>query len=101
MYVDRGRQREEGTRGKEIQLDGGRQEQIARGNPLGQPEWEGSADERWWREGGSAIQVDGHSATSQERGGKKRVQIEREEASTGKIWGTIGDRYGGREKRNG
>ena len=35
-----------------------------------------------------------------EIGGGKKVQREREAASTGEIWGAIGDRSGGREKRN-
>ena len=82
------------------QPDRGRQAQIARGTPSGRPEGEGSADKRWRTTGGTAVQVDGRSTTGRERGGKKRVKIERKAASTGERWGTIGDRSGGREKRN-
>ena len=39
--------------------------------------------------------MDGRSATGQEKGGKKRVKIEREAASTGERRGVIGDRSGG------
>ena len=41
------------------------------------------------------------SVTGRERGGKKRMQREREAASTGTRWGSIWDRSEGREKRNG
>ena len=59
---------------------------------MGCPEWEGSADERWRPAGGSAFQVDGRSVTG---GVKKRAQRDIEAASTGEIWGEIGDRSGG------
>ena len=59
--------------GKGGKTDGVRQARLARGTPLGCPEWEGCTDERWCLAGGSAIQVDGRSAIRRERGGKKRV----------------------------
>ena len=37
--------------------------------------------------GGSDVQVDSRSATGQERGGKKRVQIDIEAAVMGERWG--------------
>ena len=58
-------------------LDGRRQAQLARGNPLGRPEWEGSTDEQWRPAYGSVIQVDSRSATGRERGREKWVKIKR------------------------
>ena len=59
--------------GKGVQPDGVPQARLARGTPLGRLAWEGSADERWRRSVSIAVQVDGCSATGQEREEKKRV----------------------------
>ena len=114
--MDRVRQREEGTsvgenpgadrylgKGQGQQggkWDRGSQARLSKGTPLSRPEWEESKDE-WWRSGGgSAVLVDGCSATGRDRGGKKRVKRDREAELTGKIWEGNWDRSGGREKRN-
>ena len=72
---------------------------LARGTPLGRPEWEGSTDVRWRPADRGAVQVDSFSTPGRD-GGENRVKREREAVLTGEIWGAIGDRSGGREKRN-
>ena len=67
---------------------------------MGRPAWEGSADERWQPEVGSAFQVDSCSATGQEMGGGGKVRRERKAASTGERRGYKRDRYRGEKKRN-
>ena len=66
---------------------------------MGYPEGEEIADELWRPADRGAVQVDSFSTPGRD-GGENRVKREREAVLTGEIWGAIGDRSGGREKRN-
>ena len=57
--------------GKGEHLGGVKQACLAQGTPLGGPTWEGSVDKQRWMAVGSAVQLEGCSATGREGGGGK------------------------------
>ena len=74
----------------------------ARGKELqGTPEKVGNCRDKWWRPvGGVGVQVVSCS-TSRRVGGGGRIRRKRESEvlPKGEKWGTVGSRYGGRERK--